>query len=186
MSETPVRRIAISSTTDRRKASIRWQASRSRGGNMRSRCDPRFASRSRAAPGYEAIGPVDQSEAAERFIAAPEHEEMHDERLWDLRQKREREMHGIPEWEELRDLASAHQGTYALSSGRLSRTSSRRRRRANGVEVPLGARRRRAQSRLCTDILRESRRERPRQEQVDADGGVRACAPYHGEHAASR
>jgi len=51
--------------------------------------------------------PVDQAEAAARFIAAPEHEKMHDERLWDLRQKRDREMHGIPEWEELRSLASA-------------------------------------------------------------------------------
>ncbi|WP_428487409.1 lactate utilization protein B [Rhodopila sp.] len=51
--------------------------------------------------------PVDQSEAANRFIAATEHEKMHDERLWDLRQKRDREMHGIPEWEELRELASA-------------------------------------------------------------------------------
>jgi len=50
--------------------------------------------------------PVDQAEAAARFIAAPEHEKMHDERLWDLRQKRDREMHGIPEWEELRSLAS--------------------------------------------------------------------------------
>ncbi len=51
--------------------------------------------------------PVDQSEAADRFIAATEHEKMHDERLWDLRQKRDREMHGLPEWEQLRDLASA-------------------------------------------------------------------------------
>src|SRR5262249_12348820 len=51
--------------------------------------------------------PVDQAEAAERFLAAPEHEKMHDERLWDLRQKRDREMHGIAEWEELRSLASA-------------------------------------------------------------------------------
>lgn len=51
--------------------------------------------------------PVDQAEAAGRFIAATEHEKMHDERLWDLRQKRDREMHGIPEWEELRSLASA-------------------------------------------------------------------------------
>src|SRR5712671_694874 len=50
---------------------------------------------------------VSQSEAANRFIAAPEHEKMHDERLWDLRQKRDREMHGIAEWEELRSLASA-------------------------------------------------------------------------------
>jgi L-lactate dehydrogenase complex protein LldF len=51
--------------------------------------------------------PIDQQEAAARFIASPEHEKMHDERLWDLRQKRDREMHGIPEWEELRSLASA-------------------------------------------------------------------------------
>jgi L-lactate dehydrogenase complex protein LldF len=51
--------------------------------------------------------PVDQAEAAARFIAAPQHEKMHDERLWDLRQKRDREMHVIPEWEELRSLASA-------------------------------------------------------------------------------
>jgi L-lactate dehydrogenase complex protein LldF len=51
--------------------------------------------------------PIDQAEAAARFMAAPEHEKMHDERLWDLRQKRDREMHGIPEWEELRSLASA-------------------------------------------------------------------------------
>ena len=51
--------------------------------------------------------PVDQAEAAGRFMAATEHEKMHDERLWDLRQKRDREMHGIEEWEELRDLASA-------------------------------------------------------------------------------
>jgi hypothetical protein len=51
--------------------------------------------------------PIDQAEAAARFIAAPEHEKMHDERLWDLRQKRDREMHAIPEWEELRSLASS-------------------------------------------------------------------------------
>ena len=51
--------------------------------------------------------PIDQAEAAARFIDAPEHEKMHDERLWDLRQKRDREMHGIAEWEELRALASA-------------------------------------------------------------------------------
>jgi L-lactate dehydrogenase complex protein LldF len=51
--------------------------------------------------------PVDQAEAAARFMAAPQHEKMHDERLWDLRQKRDREMRGIPEWEELRSLASA-------------------------------------------------------------------------------
>ena len=50
--------------------------------------------------------PIDQAEAATRFIAATEHEKMHDERLWDLRKKRDRVMHGVEEWEELRELAS--------------------------------------------------------------------------------
>ena len=78
--------------------------------------------------------PVDQAEAAARFIAAPEHEKMHDERLWDLRQKRDREMHGIPEWEELRSLASAiKEHTLAHLDEYLEQfeTSAR----ANGVHV---------------------------------------------------
>ncbi len=50
--------------------------------------------------------PIDQNEAAARFIAAPIHAKMHDERLWDLRRKRDAQMHAIPEWEELRELAS--------------------------------------------------------------------------------
>ena len=78
--------------------------------------------------------PVDQSEAANRFIAAPEHAKMHDERLWDLRQKRDREMHGIPEWEELRDLASAikeHTLTHLDAYLDQFETNAR----ANGVKV---------------------------------------------------
>ena len=51
--------------------------------------------------------PVDHAEAAERFLAAPDHLSFHDKRLWDLREKRDRESHGIAEWEQLRDLASA-------------------------------------------------------------------------------
>ncbi len=78
---------------------------------MRSKTDERQPSKSPEAEprGANVVGNrrVDQSEAANRFIAATEHEKMHDERLWDLRQKRDREMHGIPEWEELRILASA-------------------------------------------------------------------------------
>ncbi len=50
--------------------------------------------------------PVNQNEAADRFIAATEHERMHDERLWAQRQKRDRVAHSIEEWEELRELAS--------------------------------------------------------------------------------
>jgi L-lactate dehydrogenase complex protein LldF len=50
--------------------------------------------------------PINQAEAAERFLAAPLHQAAHDERLWDLRKKRDASAHGIPEWEELRELAS--------------------------------------------------------------------------------
>jgi L-lactate dehydrogenase complex protein LldF len=49
---------------------------------------------------------IDHAEASSRFIAATNHVEFHDRRLWDLRGKRDREAHGIPEWETLRDLAS--------------------------------------------------------------------------------
>ena len=49
---------------------------------------------------------VDHAEAARRFLAAPEHQAFHDERLWDLRKKRDAQASAIPEWEELRDLAS--------------------------------------------------------------------------------
>lgn len=50
--------------------------------------------------------PINHEEAAKRFIAAPQHEQTHDKRLWDLRMQRDKEMHGIPEWEELRQRAS--------------------------------------------------------------------------------
>ena len=50
---------------------------------------------------------VDHAEASSKFIAAKEHVEFHDKRLWDLRQKRDREAEAIPEWEDLRALASA-------------------------------------------------------------------------------
>ena len=51
--------------------------------------------------------PIDQVEAAERFLAAPRHQKQHDERLWTLRQRRDGQMWLMPEWEEMRTLASA-------------------------------------------------------------------------------
>ena len=50
---------------------------------------------------------VDHAEASSRFIEAKDHAEFHDKRLWDLRRKRDAETQAIPEWEELRSLASA-------------------------------------------------------------------------------
>ena len=50
---------------------------------------------------------VDHAEASSVFLKSKTHAQFHDKRLWDLRQKRDREAHAIPEWEELRNLASA-------------------------------------------------------------------------------
>ncbi len=50
--------------------------------------------------------PIDQAEAAKRFLAAPRHQQQHDARLWTLRQRRDEQMWAMPEWEELRQLAS--------------------------------------------------------------------------------
>jgi L-lactate dehydrogenase complex protein LldF len=51
--------------------------------------------------------PVDHAAAAAKFITDDAHLKFHDSRLWELRQKRDGQMHGVPEWQELRDLASA-------------------------------------------------------------------------------
>jgi L-lactate dehydrogenase complex protein LldF len=50
---------------------------------------------------------IDHAEASSKFIEATDHLQFHDKRLWDLRQKRDREVEHLPEWEELRSLASA-------------------------------------------------------------------------------
>ena len=50
--------------------------------------------------------PIDQAEAAKRFLAAPHHQKQHDARLWTLRQRRDDQMWSMPEWEEMRTLAS--------------------------------------------------------------------------------
>jgi L-lactate dehydrogenase complex protein LldF len=49
---------------------------------------------------------IDHAKAAGAFIAKTEHVAFHDRRLWDLRQKRDQQAHGIPEWETMRELAS--------------------------------------------------------------------------------
>jgi L-lactate dehydrogenase complex protein LldF len=58
-------------------------------------------------PRGNAMKRIDHAEASSRFIKATDHVEFHDRRLWDLRQKRDRESERIAEWEELRTLASA-------------------------------------------------------------------------------
>jgi len=50
---------------------------------------------------------IDHAEASSKFIKATDHLDFHDKRLWDLRKKRDREAESMPEWQELRELASA-------------------------------------------------------------------------------
>jgi L-lactate dehydrogenase complex protein LldF len=49
---------------------------------------------------------IDHAKAAGAFLQKPDHVAVHDNRLWDLRSKRDVQAHGIPEWEMLRSLAS--------------------------------------------------------------------------------
>ena len=51
--------------------------------------------------------PVDHAGAAAAFVADTPHLAFHDRRLWELRQKRDGQMHILPEWQELRSVASA-------------------------------------------------------------------------------
>lgn len=51
--------------------------------------------------------PVDHAGAGAAFVADAAHLAFHDRRLWELRQKRDGQMQCIPEWQELRALASA-------------------------------------------------------------------------------
>lgn len=50
--------------------------------------------------------PVDHVQASRRFIADEDHIRFHDKRLWSMRELRDKQAHGIREWEELRALAS--------------------------------------------------------------------------------
>jgi L-lactate dehydrogenase complex protein LldF len=49
---------------------------------------------------------IDHAQASSAFIASPQHIDFHDRRLWEIRRKRDQESEAIPEWEELRTLAS--------------------------------------------------------------------------------
>lgn len=51
---------------------------------------------------------IDHAKAAGEFIRKTEHVAFHDKRLWDLREKRDAQAHGIAEWETLRELSLIH------------------------------------------------------------------------------
>lgn len=79
-------------------------------------------------------GAVDHAEAGRRFLAAPEHAAFHDRRLWDIREKRDREMRGIDEWEALRTLASDIKA-HVLDTLDTHLAAFERAATANGVQV---------------------------------------------------
>ena len=77
---------------------------------------------------------VEHAKLAGSFLAHPEHVDFHDKRLWDLRTKRDAQAHAIPEWETLRELASAIKAhTLSHLSEYLDQFS--RAAEANGVQV---------------------------------------------------
>ncbi|WP_035052148.1 lactate utilization protein B [Andreprevotia chitinilytica] len=49
---------------------------------------------------------VDHVKASRSFIKDEPHIQFHDKRLWQIRSLRDQQAHGIPEWEQLRELAS--------------------------------------------------------------------------------
>ena len=77
---------------------------------------------------------VDHAEAASKFIEAKDHADFHDKRLWDLRKKRDRESEDMPEWQQLRSLASAiKEHTLSNLAGYLEQFE--RNAKANGMVV---------------------------------------------------
>jgi L-lactate dehydrogenase complex protein LldF len=79
-------------------------------------------------------GTVDQAANAARFIADRPHEEYFDTLMWGLREARDRSASEVPEWEQLRDLASAiKEHTLSHLADYLEQFEASARR--NGVEV---------------------------------------------------
>ena len=77
---------------------------------------------------------VDHAALSQPFVADEKHITFHDKRLWGLRSARDGEAHGIPEWEQLRGLASAiKEHTLTHLAGYLEEFE--RNARANGVVV---------------------------------------------------
>ena len=68
---------------------------------------------------HRSDGAVDHAAAAARFIADEARTDWHDGALWFVREKRDRAAASVPEWERLRELASA------IKEHTLSRLGSR-------------------------------------------------------------
>ena len=117
---------------------------------------------------------IDHSEASSKFIEAKDHLEFHDRRLWDLRKKRDRESVNLPEWEELRALASAIK-EHTLSHLADYLEEFERNAKRNGAEVHW-AKDAAEHNQIVLDIMRANERKHAGQGQVDADRRMRDAA----------
>ena len=117
---------------------------------------------------------IDHAEASSKFIKAKDHLDFHDKRLWDLRKKRDRESERLPEWEELRALASAIK-EHTLTHLADYLEEFERNAIANGAQVHW-AKDAAEHNQIVLDILQFARRAHAGQGQVDAHRRVRHAA----------
>lgn len=95
---------------------------------------------------------VDHAKASARFIAVEDHARFHDQRLWELRRRRDEETASLPEWEALREQASAVK-EHALSHLAELLEQFERNAQANGIVVHW-AEDAAAHNRIVLDLLR--------------------------------
>lgn len=94
--------------------------------------DPRNFNKIYLAP-HQGIG-ISHSEAAETFIKDEPRTDWHDETLWFVREKRDKAVRKVPEWEQLRELASNIKD-HSLSNLDHYLTEFEQHAHANGVKV---------------------------------------------------
>ena len=82
---------------------------------------------------HQGIG-ISHSEAAETFIKDEPRTDWHDETLWFVREKRDKAVRQVPEWEQLREMASQIKD-HALSNLDNYLTAFEKNAQANGVKV---------------------------------------------------
>ena len=94
------------------------------------------------------------AQAADRFTADFDRTTWHDQALWFVRQKRDRMVYAVPEWEELRELASQIKN-HALSNLDVYLEEFERNAQANGVHVHWAANAQ-EHNEIVLSILREN------------------------------
>ncbi|CAN5300335.1 lactate utilization protein B [soil metagenome] len=94
------------------------------------------------------------AQAADRFTANFDRTTWHDQALWFVRQKRDRMVYAVPEWEELRELASQIKN-HALSNLDTYLEEFERNAQANGVKVHWAANAQ-EHNEIVLSILREN------------------------------